>query len=474
DYRVKELSRVTKEKEKYGLSNKDKGKKVMIEFCDPNPFKEFHIGHLYSNIVGESLAKLFESQGATVKRANYQGDVGMHVAKAIWGLQNIDFKKLEKESLAKRIKVLGEAYAKGDKAFEKSEKAKKEITELNAKVFALDKDVKNIYEKGRKWSLEYFETMYKRLGMKFDYYYFERDAGEVGLKIVKEGLKKGIFKESKGAVVFLGEKYGLHSRVFINSQGLPTYEAKELGLAPTKYKDFKYDLSVIVTGNEIIEYFKVLIAALKEVNPELGEKTVHLSHGMIRLQEGKMSSRKGNIIKGGELLDETKKRVAKLNADEKTAEIVALGAVKYSLLRVSLGRDIIFDFEKSLSTEGDSGPYLQYTYARCKSILRKSQFPISNFQNTYKDFKKEELGILRLIYKFPEVVQEAAEKYAPNIICNYVFDVAQAYNHFYNTTPVLGADTKEARDFRLLLTASTAQLIQNSLHLLGIQTLEKM
>ena len=474
EYLIKELSRVVKEKEKYGLSSKDKGKKIMIEFCDPNPFKEFHIGHLYSNIVGESLAKLFESQGAIVKRANYQGDVGMHVAKAIWGLQNIDLKKLEKESLAQRIKILGQAYAKGDKAFKENEKSKKEIVELNTKIFALDKDIKDVYEKGRKWSLEYFETMYKRLGMKFNYYYFERNVGEVGLKIVKEGLKKGIFKESKGAVVFLGEKHGLHSRVFINSQGLPTYEAKELGLAPTKYKDFKYDLSVIVTGNEIIEYFKVLIAALKEVNPELGEKTIHFSHGMVRLQEGKMSSRTGNIIRGEELLNETKKRVSKLNADEKTAEIVALGAVKYSLLRVSLGKDIIFDFEKSLSTEGESGPYLQYTYARCKSILRKSQFPISNFQNTYKDFTKEEMDILRLLYRFEEVVQEAAEKFAPNIICNYVFDLSQAYNHFYNTTPVLGADTKEARNFRLFLTASTAQLIQNSLKLLGIQTLERM
>ena len=475
EYLVKELSRVSKEKEKYGLSSKDKGKKVMIEFCDPNPFKEFHIGHVYSNIVGESLSKLFESQGATVKRANYQGDVGMHVAKTIWGLENIDVKKLEKKELAERIKILGEAYTKGDKAFEEDEKAKKEITELNTKIFALDKDIKEIYEKGRKWSLEYFETMYKRLGMKFDYYYFERDAAKVGEKIVQEYVKKGVFQESQGAIVFPGEKHGLHSRVFINSKGLPTYEAKELGLAPTKYKDFKYDLSVIVTGNEIIEYFKVLIAALKEVNPELGEKTIHLSHGMVRLQEGKMSSRTGNIITGEELLDEIKKRVAKLNADEKTAEIVALGAVKYSLLRVGLGKDIIFDFEKSLNTEGESGPYLQYTYARCKSILRKAQSMKYETRDMKQyDFSAEELTVLRLLYRFPEVVQEAAEKFAPSIICNYVFDVAQAYNHFYNTTPVLKAETKEKCTFRLLLTASTAQVIQNSLKLLGIQTLEKM
>jgi len=231
-------------------------------------------------------------------------------------------------------------------------------------------------------------------------------------------------------------------------------------------------LSIIVTGNEIIEYFKVLIVALKEIDPELGEKTKHLSHGMIRFPEGKMSSRTGNIVTGEELLDETKKRVAKLNTNEKNAEVVALGAVKYSLLRVGIGKDIIFDFEKSLSTEGESGPYLQYTYARCKSILRKTK--AQNSKSKYEDFTKEELDVLRLIYDFPEVVQEAAEKYAPNIICNYVFDVAQAYNHFYNTHRVLDAQTKDQKQFRLLLTASTAQIIQNSLKLLGIQTLEKM
>ena len=275
--------------------------------------------------------------------------------------------------------------------------------------------------------------------------------------------------------------------MFINSLGLPTYEAKELGLAPTKYKDFKYDLSVIITGNEIIDYFKVLLAALKELKPSLAEKTRHLSHGMVRLPEGKMSSRTGNIIMGESLVDEMKARVTKVmdtlgneipeEDREKTAEVIAQGAVKYSLLRVGLGKDIIFDFDKSLSLEGESGPYLQYTYARCKSILRKTNKTKLGLSRTKLGLVKlsiEEMALLRLLYRFEEVAQEAAEKFSPNLVCGFVFDLAQRYNLFYNTASVLKAETKELKEFRLVLTAAVAQVLKNGLLLLGIKTLERM
>ncbi len=485
EFFVQELQQILKQKEKYGIGREDK--KIMVEFTDPNPFKEFHIGHLYSNIVGETLCKILEANGATVKRANYQGDVGMHVAKAIWGMQSemtashIDLQQLEKKNLKERIEFLGQSYAKGAVAFEENEEAKKEIAELNKKIFALDSSIKNLYQKGKKWSLEYFETIYKRLGTKFNFYYFESEVGKIGLKLVQENLKKGIFKESEGAVIFPGGKYGLHNRVFINSQGLPTYEAKELGLAPTKYKDFKYDLSIIVTGNEIIDYFKVLIAALKLINPKLGERTRHVAHGMVRLAQGKMSSRSGNVITAEELLDEVKVRVEKIMGsagNKEVAEAVALGAVKYALLKVSLGNDIIFDFEKSLSLQGDSGPYIQYTYARCKSILRKStrssdRVP-SRMTGQIPDISKEEMDILRTAYKFPEIVREAAENFSPNLVASFAFDLAQKYNLFYNTRRVLEAETKEQREFRLMLTAATAQIIKNSLSLLGVESPERM
>ena len=486
DYLIGELKEILKKKEKYGKSTTFK-KKVMIEFTDPNPFKEFHIGHLYSNTVGESLSRLLEAQGAKVRRVNYQGDTGLHVAKAVWGMQqgllqqNLSVKDLEKKDLAERIQFLGQAYVAGDQAFETGS-AKEDIEALNVKLFAKDKEVKDLYEKGRKWSLEYFERIYKRLGTTFEGYYFESEVGKVGEQLVEEGLKKGIFEESQGAVIFPGEKHGLHNRVFLTSKGLPTYETKEMGLAPTKYKDFKYDLSLIITGNEITDYFKVLLAALKEMYPELAEKTKHLSHGMVRLPEGKMSSRTGNVVTGEQLIEEVKDRVRKVmessgseipqKEQEEATEAIAVGAIKYSLLRVSLGKDIAFDFEKSLNFTGESGPYLQYTYARCKSILRKSK--TKGLGKPGSEVLPEELALLRLFYRFREVAKDSSQSFSPNLVCSFVFDVAQAYNNFYNTHKVLQAATKEEQQFRLALTAATAQIIQNSLNLLGIKTLERM
>ena len=508
---IDELKQIEREKFDFGKGDFLKGKKIMVEYTDPNPFKEFHIGHLFSNTVGESLVRLFDSQSAIVKRVNYQGDVGMHVAKAVWGMiqkiknQKSKINDLEKLPLNKRAKFLGQAYAFGAVAFEKGEGTKKEITELNKKIYEQDPGVMELYNKGRKWSLDYFETVYQRLGTKFDYYYFESVAGKVGLEFVKENLKKGIFQESKGAIVFPGEKYGLHTRVFVNALGLPTYEAKDLGLAPTKYKDFPYDESVIVTGNEINEYFRVVITALKQIDPKLGEKVHHLSHGMVRLPEGKMSSRTGKVLTGEWLLDEVKKMVLKRMESstvefspgerESTADKIAVGAVKYALLKAGIGHDVIFDFGKSVSLEGNSGPYLQYTYARTQSVLQKSEIrnpclagrqakseTISKSEIRNYKLNNEELTILRWIYRFPEVVMEAARQYAPNLMCTFLYELAQRYNSFYNKHRIINlskinqqsAINNQQSSFRLLLTAAVGQVLKNGLTLLGIQTPEKM
>lgn len=487
EYLFNELNEALKKKEAYGKGSEWKGKRVMVEFTDPNPFKEFHIGHLYSNIVGESLCRLFEAQGAEVRRVNYQGDVGLHVAKAIWGMlqQGIPAQELEKRTLQERAKFLGQSYAAGNAAYGKDEEVKREIDALNVKIFAQDVSVRELYENGKKWSLEYFETIYKRLGTKFSAYYFESQVGKVGLQIVEEGLKKGIFERSQGAIVFSGEKYGLHTRVFVSAQGLPTYEAKELGLAPTKYKDFKYDLSVIVTGSEVIDYFRVLLKVLEQIYPDLAKKTRHVAHGMVRLPEGKISSRTGNVMTAEEMIGGVKERVShlvnslgsKISEEEKedAEERIALGAIKYSFLKGNVGKDIVFDVEKSLSLEGDSGPYLQYAYARCKSILSKLNLVKFQYKNLgLVKVSKEEMDIMRHIQKFPEIAQEAAERLAPNAIANFALDLAQKYNFFYNTHPVLKAETPELAEFRLCLTAATAQILSANMFLLGIQAPERM
>ncbi len=502
---INQTHKIVKTGENFGRSNYYHDKKIIIEYTDPNPFKEFHIGHLYSNIVGESLARLLEALQAHIVRANYQGDVGMHVAKSLWGMkkkmakENLTLAKLAENPLEERIKFLGLSYALGTKTFEESEKYKKEITDLNKKIYEEDESIKSLYQTGRRWSLEYFETIYQRLGVnngkgQFDKYYFESEVGKIGEKIVCEYLEKGVFKKSQGAIIFPGKKFGLHDRVFINSLGLPTYEAKELGLAFAKYKDFKYDLSVIVTGNEIIAYFKVLIAALSKIDPELGKKTRHVAHGMVRLPEGKMSSRKGNVVTGEWLINEAHKKAweriqettktrfegayayytkdAKVKPSKQwpTAEKVGIGAIKYALLKNGIGRDVEFDFNESINFEGNAGPYLQYTFVRTQSVLRNAPL-IAN--SVVKEKNREEENLLRTLYQYPEVVEKAAINFSPNYIASFLFDLAQKYNLFYQKHPILKAE-KDRKNFRLLLTKATGQVIKNGLYLLGIETVERM
>jgi len=481
---------------------------VMIEFTDPNPFKEFHIGHLYSNIVGESLARILEANGAIVWRGDYFGDVGMHVAKSLYGLQKKfaadkqDMVGLAKLPLEKRIAYLGQAYAQGASAFEEDTEAAEEIKKLNRLVYiaaqrmwekekgmkpqidyrkdhAIDESlldtVYQLYTVGREWSLAYFELIYKRLGTTFKAYFPESIAGERGYKLVKDHITDGVFVKSEGAIVFPGEKFDLHTRVFINSLGLPTYEAKELGLAPWKYEEFSYDLSLIVTGNEINAYFKVLVSAMKQINSELGEKTKHLGHGMVRLPEGKMSSRTGKIKTGESLLDEAKKRAGELatEGDGDIADIVGQAAIKYAFLKQSLGKDVIFNFDESISFEGNSGPYLQYTYVRTKSVLSKSgEVSVDSFE-TPEHLEVEERDLLRLFTKFSEIVEEAATRYAPSTLCTYLFEVAQAFNLFYQKHQILKADG-QTKAFRLTLTRTTGQVLKQGLSLLGIQAPERM
>lgn len=477
-----QIQEALKEKQAFGTGKSEILKRVTVEFTDPNPFKEFHIGHLYSNSVGESLSRLLESQGHTVRRVNYQGDVGMHVAKAIYGLLKdpssiIDAEKL---SLGERAKFLGAAYALGAKAFEESDETKKEIGQINKKIYDKDPAIYPLYTKTRQWSLDYFESIYARLGTKFEGYYFESVVGELGVKLVRDHVSDGIFEESDGAIIYRGEKKGLHTRVFINKLGLPTYEAKELGLAPTKQDDWPYDLSIIVTGNEINEYFRVLLAALADVAPELAVKTRHMGHGMVKKSDGsKMSSRSGMVLSGEGLLEEVKVSIYELLQKNKSnydkvqqdeiAEYAAVAAVKYSLLRVSLPSDVAFDLQTSVSFDGDSGPYLLYTYARCRSVLKKAS-PLAPIgpQVPLGPLNPEEKAIVRMILFFPDVVAQAAADLSPNVICTYLFDLAQLFNGFYQKHSILGEPG------RLALTAATAQVLKNGLYLLGIETVERM
>lgn len=463
------LENIKKINKDFGKNAELKDKKVIIDYTDPNPFKDFHIGHLMSNAIGESLSRIFEFQGAKVKRVCYQGDVGIHVAKAIWG-------KINNENLA-----WGQAYAYGAQKYEDDENVKKEITELNKIIYnRSDKKINELYDQGKKDSLKHFDEIYKKLNTKFDYFIFETETGDVGGKIVEKGLKVGIFeKGEKGAVIFRGEKCGLHTRVFINSEGLPTYEAKDLGLAEAKYKRYKYDKSVVVTGNEVNEYFKVMLCAMKEVLPKLAEKTKHIGHGMLRLPEGKMSSRTGKVVTGESLLEKVQNLVTEkikerdLSDIEKkeVAEKVAVGAIRYSILKQSIGSDIIYDFNKSISFEGDSGPYLQYAYTRAQSILRKAKE--ENIKASFVKLPQEVTKLEKMMRYFPEVVLQASQNYEPHIILTYLTKLAGEFNNYYAKNKIVDKG-ESISSYRVALTKAFAQVMENGMWMLGIETLNKM
>ncbi|MEK7107896.1 MAG: arginine--tRNA ligase [Patescibacteria group bacterium] len=454
-------------------------KKVMVEYTDPNPFKEFHIGHLMSNAIGESIARLFEASGAKVARACWQGDVGLHVAKAIWGMIQTNNKQQTTNNSKATVQKWGEAYTVGSQKYETDENAKKEINKLNKKIFdRSDTEVNKLYDWGRQVSLEHFEEIYKKLGTKFDHYFFESREGREGEKIVAEFLKKGVFEKSENAVVFRGERFGLHTRVFITSQGLPTYETKELGLNKAKFeKEPDINQSVIVTANEQNDYFKVVLKAMEQIYPEIAAKTKHLSHGMLRFASGKMSSRTGNVITGESListmedlvLEKIKDREFSPEEKQNIARAVGVGAIKYSILRSATGSDIIYDFEKSISFEGDSGPYLQYTYARALSVLRKTNLGVG--LPSYLGARLPSSLLERLLYRFPEVVARAAKEFEPHHIATYLIELAGAFNNFYAKNKIIGS---EEENYRLALTRAVSIVLKNGLWLLGMEAPERM
>lgn len=501
--RIQEISQKGSE---YFKMNTRRGEKCMIEYTDPNPFKTLHIGHLYTNMVGESFARLQEALGAQVYRANYQGDVGLHVAKTMYGLKlllekdGISFVDLKEKELSERVSYLGDAYMLGFNHYDdlKEEKAIAEIREINSYIFSFYipsietqehfDDFESIgmrewYMLGKEWCMEYFERIYARTGTKFDNYYLESAMSDNGLKIVEENTKpngKSVFQEDDGSVIFKGdESKGLHTRVFINKEGLPTYEAKELALAFKKFEERELDESIMITADEQSAYFKVVLEALSQIEPEVANRSKHFPHGMVKLPGAeKMSSRKGKIIGGEWLLDETKEKVSELMKEtgkfapeeiEEKSDRIAVAAIKYAFLKVSVGKDVVFDFDKSISFDGDTGPYLLYVYARSKSLL-ESQNLSSSFSTDFS-LAVETEGLIRQIVRYRNTLLSSSVNYTPSTLASYLFDLAQAFNSFYQNVRILDSEEK---DNLLLVVDATAKTMQHGLNILGINVVERM
>lgn len=463
---LQELENINKDKKEKSPPEKT----ILLEYGQPNTHKTPHIGHLFSYIFGESLARILESQGNKLIRANYQGDVGPHVAKCLYVAQK-KWEQMKDRPLKEKIDWLQKCYQEGSKLYEQDKKIQTEIDKLNQTIYHHDPAINKAWTETRRWSLDFFKHFEQLLGIKYDKYYFESEIADRGKEIVTKFVGK-IFRESEGAIIFPGEKYGLHTRVFITKFGMPTYEAKDIGLNEAK-KQLSFDFSIVTTANEQNAYYKVVTKASELIFPELTGKLKHLGFGLIQLKTGKMSSRTGEIVDAFSLVDLTIKEIAKnYKLGAGIAEKIALAAIRYSFLKSDAYKNILFDLQKSITKEGDSGPYLLYTYVRTQSILSKSgKFEFSPLKAPPQN--PEEKNILKLIYQFPEVTGRASQYYSPHLLTTYLFQLSQAFNFFYQKHPVLKANG-ETKNFRLALTSAVGKILKDGLYLLGIETVSKM
>lgn len=488
-------------------------KTVICEFSDPNPFKILHVGHLYTSMVGDAISRIVEFAGGNVIRANFGGDVGLHVAKNMYALLKHKDEISDLMTVSEKTELLSKTYVEGSTAYEEDEEAKKKIIEINKKVYEIaeagesvitdleelvedgksaqenldELELAKIYYWGRKASYQYFEDFYKRIGVKFDRYYPESTVVAKGLEMVTKGLSDGVYEESDGAVVFKGEKYGLHTRVFINKNGLPTYEAKDIGLIFTKWEDYHFDKSIIITGNDIIDYMKVVLKSVEQYAPELPERTLHLTHGQVKLPgREKMSSRKGNFLKAVDVIDlisgelmKVQEEVSRNKGEGMSSGVdpkILFGAIRYAFLKYKVGGDIIFDVKESVSMTGNSGPYLQYSAVRAQKVLGKileSQVEKVNKKIEQKDWILEgsEKNLVKKIMQYKKVLDEVVDELSPSKLCTYLYEIAQDFSRFYENVQVVGSEFEVERGAIVL---AYLKVLTHGLSILGIEIPEKM
>ncbi|MBU3940335.1 MAG: arginine--tRNA ligase [Nanoarchaeota archaeon] len=469
------IKQILKEKDKYGKGKK-KNKTLMLEFFHANTHKGVHIGHIRNVSLGEATSRVLEFDGYNVIRANYQGDIGPHVAKCLWGYLNLK----KKEPKDNKGVWLGKIYAEANKKARQNEKIQEEIREINKKLYSKDK-ITELWKKTRKYCIDDFNNFYKTFGVKFNRLYFESQVEKRGVEIAKELLKKGIAKESEGALIVDLNKYNLGIYVILTSDGHVVYHTKDLALAELKLKEYKIDKSIHVVGKEQEMYFNQLFKTFELTKSKLANKSMHLIYGLVMLPEGKMSSREGNVILYEDLIQnmfkiaekQIKSRHKKISKKEleKRKQQIAFAALKFSMLNRENNKQIIFDWNKALKFEGETGPYIQYAHARINSILKRSKIkPKADF-NLLKT--PEEINLIKSLRAFPEIVEEASKHYKASLVANYSLKLAQSFSEFYEKNQVIKAE-ENLKNARLNLIKAVKQVLKNSLFLLGIEAPEEM
>lgn len=445
------------------------GETIVIETNNPNPFKAMHIGHAFNAILGDTVANLLAVSGGKVYRVSYHGDVGLHVGKSMYALLRYaagDFDKIEAISGAERNSFMSKMYAEGSRAYKEDEAAKAEIHDLAEQSFEPKTALyTQIYDLCKTWSFEQIDHLVARLGNQPTVYRFlESDADHRGVDVVKKHVP-GVFQESDGALIFKGSEHGSFDNVFVGSNGRGLYAARDLGLMLLKNEQFHPDKSYIVTAEEQRDYFKGVIAAAGLVWPERKDVTVNISTGTVKLSTGKMSSRDGDVIEVAWLFDEFAQAIRE-RGGEATDEIVA-GALRYQFLRVKIGGDVVFNIDDAVSLTGNTGSYLQYAHARARSILDKSN---TSFVRPTA-VKQEDRALVRKLGEYHEVVTRATEQLEPHHICNYLFELAQEFNRYYEKNQVIGSGSEQ---HRLGLVALYADTLKAGLAILGIHAPERL
>lgn len=490
---------------KYGQCKEKKNEKpIIVEYSSPNTNKPLHLGHVRNNLLGWSVAEILKFSGKKVVKVNLVNDRGIHICKSMLAWERWGEGETPESSGLKGDHLVGKYYVKFDTIYkqEVQEMVSNGSLEHNAMKLAptiIDaQEMLQDWEKGDSYTLELwnkmnswvyqgFEKTYERMGIDFDKVYHESDTYLDGKKIVEKGLSDGIlYQEEDGSIWANLSKYSIENKLLLRADGTSVYMTQDLGTAKLRYEEFNPEKLVYVVGNEQNYHFDVLKMVLKELGYTWSDDILHLSYGMVELPQGKMKSREGTVVDADELMDEMYKtakvttielgKIEDFNGEqaEKLYNMVSLGALKYFILKVDPKKNMMFNPEESIDFNGNTGPFIQYTHARIKSLLQKGNFNYKLGKTNLPHLLPKEKELIKLLYDFKLVVCEASENYNPALIANYLFELAKDYNQFYHEVSVLKAETKELTTFRLTLSAFVGNIIKSGMHLLGIEVPEKM
>ncbi|WP_172914221.1 arginine--tRNA ligase [Capnocytophaga canis] len=491
----------------FGLAKPNSKKTIMVEYSSPNTNKPLHLGHIRNNLLGYSVAEILKAAGHKVYKTQIINDRGIHICKSMIAWQRFGNGETPENSGLKGDKLVGNYYVAFDKAYKSeieqliSEGKTKEEAEKQAPIFleaqemlrkweAGDEQVISLWKEMNQWVYNGFSTTYKNLGVDFDSYYYESDTYLLGKDIIEEGLQKGVFfKKEDGSVWCDLTADGLDEKLVLRSDGTSVYITQDIGTATQRVKDYPDVKGMVYTvGNEQDYHFKVLFLILKKLGFDWAENLYHLSYGMVDLPSGKMKSREGTVVDADDLIaemeqtaEEISQELGKLDGydDNQKKELyhtIGLGALKYYILKVDPKKRILFDPKESIDFQGNTGPFVQYTYARIKSILRKyNEIEISKSENlSISELHPKEKTLLKNVALFPEVVQNAADSYSPAVIANYVYDLVKDFNSFYQNVSILGEENVAKRELRVLLCKKISEIIASAFAMLGIQVPERM